>query len=408
MTGELVCVGVSHHQTPVDLRERVCFRKEQVSEALCALKQTPNIDESFILSTCNRVELYAHSTNDQAINALEAFLSDFHHIPFLSLKPHLYRFKGQEVAQQFFRVASSLDSLVLGEAQILGQVKDAINVAREVKALGPHLNLMFNHALMTAKRIRTETHIARHSVSISHIAVELIESVFSNVSGRKTLIVGAGTMAEVAARCLAQKGASLYFANRTKENAHALASVLGGISFDMGMLENLLVECDIILTSTNAVGHLISHAQVQAAMRRRRYKPLFFVDIAVPRNIDPAVAKIDGAYLYNIDDLSEIANNRLLLRAENGVLANNILDEELQRFETKRQERVIAPLIADLNVKSHRLADDEMARFFGASGPRFSSEDQEDIRQMTHAIVNKLLHQPIVEMKTQISNWKKS
>lgn len=409
MTDELVCIGLSHHQTPVALRERICFPKEQMSRALSSLKSTCSIDEGLILSTCNRVELYAHGKSENALQSLETFISDYHQVPFLSLKPHLYRLKGQQVAQQFFRVASSLDSLVIGEAQILGQVKDAIHVAREAKSLGPNLNMMLNHALMTAKRIRSETYIARHSVSISHIAVELIEGVFSSVKDRKALIVGAGAMAEVAARCLIQKGATLYLANRTVEKAENLASLLGGTPFALNTLPERLVDCDIILTSTNAAGHLIAHKQVKNAMRKRRYRPLFFVDIAVPRNIDPLIAKIDGAYVYNIDDLSDIANKRLLLRAENGVLAEQILSEELQRFEVKRHERLFGPWIANLNAKGHSLADAEMDKVLALLKDRVSDDDADKIRRAAHGIVKKLLHEPIVAIKSKmLKNFERS
>src|SRR5689334_14409186 len=233
MAAELLCVGLSHHQTPLHIREKLHFQKEEVSDALCALRAHPHMDETLILSTCNRVELYAHCEIENGLPVLERFLSEFHAIPANLLTPHLYRLKGFEVAEQLFRVTSSLDSLVLGEAQILGQVKDAISLARQAKTVGPHLDLMFNHALMTAKRIRTETHIAHYTISISHIAVELIESVFSSLKDRKTLIIGAGTMAEVAARCLAQKGATLFFANRTKERADELANQLGGTVCDL-------------------------------------------------------------------------------------------------------------------------------------------------------------------------------
>lgn len=411
MAGELLCVGLSHHQTPLAIREKLHFQKEQVNDALCTLRELPQLDETLILSTCNRVELYAHCEIENGLPMLERFLSEFHGVPSNELTPHLYRLKGFEVAEQFFRVASSLDSLVLGEAQILGQVKDAISLARDANTLGPHLNLMFNHAIMTAKRIRTETHIARHTISISHIAVELIESVFSSVTNRKVLIIGAGTMAEVAAGCLAQKGAKLFFANRTKERADNLARQLGGVGSDLSRLESQLVECDIILASTNATGYLLQRESLQKAMRKRRYRPIFLLDIAVPRNVDPQIAKIDGAYLYNIDDLSKIAKNRLLLRAEHGILANDILQEELRRFENKRHERLIAPLIADLCARSHSIADLELAKFFAtSSGQTFTSEDRERITCMVNGIVNKLIHEPIAEIKTKkiVTTQKKS
>ena len=411
MVAELLCVGLSHHQTPLAIREKLHFQKAQLTDALFTLRQHPQIDETLILSTCNRVELYAHCEIENGLPVLERFLSEFHAIPKNALTPHLYCLKGFEVAQQFFRVASSLDSLVLGEAQILGQVKDAISLAREAKTLGPHLNLMFNHALLTAKRIRTETHISHYTISISHIAVELIESVFSSLSGRKALIVGAGTMAEVAARCLAQKGATLVFANRTKQHADELAHQLEGTSCDLLRLESQLVDCDIILTSTNAAGYLLHKRDVQNVMRKRRYRPIFLVDIAVPRNLDPHIAKVDGAYLYNIDDLSEIAKTRLLLRAENGILANDILEEELRRFESKRHERLIAPLIAELSARSHSIADQELVKFFATSRSQtFSSDDKERITRMVNAIVNKLIHEPIAEIKTKkfVTTQKKS
>jgi glutamyl-tRNA reductase len=403
MTDEILCVGLSHHQTPVALREKVGFDKEKIFHALTALKEKPSIQEGFILSTCNRVELYAHGESGSALRALETFLSDFHQVPFLSLRPHLYRFTGHQAAQQFFRVASSLDSLVLGEAQILGQVKDAISLAREANTLGPHLNLMLNHALSAAKRVRTETQIARHSISISHIAVELIESVFSSIEGRKALLLGAGTMAEVAARCLSQKGAVLHIANRTLENAQELALALSADAHDLTKLDALLAECDIVMTSTNAALHLITPERVQKAMRKRRYRPIFFVDIAVPRNIDPQVAKIDGAYLYNIDDLSQIANKRLLMRNEQGVQADLILEEELERFSAKRQERLVAPHIADLSVRSHDLADAAVDKLLKLREMRLSSEQEMQIRLMAHSLVNKVLHEPIVDIKAQVN-----
>lgn len=401
MSAELVCVGLSHHKTPVDLRERVSFTRERAQEALCALKERPDIDESFILSTCNRVELYAHGAHETATDVLTSFLSEFHAIPSLSLRPHLYSLTGFDAAQQFFRVASSLDSLVLGEAQILGQVKDAMTLAQKANALGPHLTLLLNHALVTAKRVRSETQIAHHSISISHIAVELIEQVFASIKGRKTLLIGAGTMAEVAARCLTQKGAELHIANRSFEHAKTLADALSASPHTMDELDALLCSADIIMSSTNARGHLISRAKVQATMRKRRYRPLFFVDIAVPRNIDPLVAKIDGAYLYNVDDFSQIAKQRIALRTEQGEQAQLILDEELRRFEMRCAERQVAPLIEKLTKQSQQIADEQVAQFLATFSSQLTAEQAEGVRLLAHRLVKKVLHQPIVEIKAR-------
>lgn len=402
MTSEIHCIGLNHRQTPLSIREKVGFAPEQLSVALGSLKSYPQITEGLILSTCNRVELYAHCKVENGFDALQNFLAEFHRLHPDTISPHLYRLTGAKAAHQFFKVASSLDSLVLGEAQILGQVKSAISAARQADALGPHLNLMLDHGLRTAKRVRSETDLARHSISVSHIAVELSSSVFSTIKNRSTLLIGAGTMAEVAARCLQQKGARLHIANRTLENAQRLSTLLGAHPYELGQVENLLKTCDIVMTSTHALSYLFTKKQIMRLMPKRRYRPIFFVDIAVPRNVDPLIQEIDGVYLYNVDDLSRIADSRVMLRAEQGVLAEGILQEEIQKFEFKRNERIIAPLIADLRHKSIELAQEELSKLLKSIGERLSSDDELKIRRTTESIVNKILHQKIEEIKTQV------
>lgn len=400
MQPDLVCVGLNHQRAPVEIREKAAFHAMNVDDALRSILACDAVDEAAILSTCNRVELYAHGNWTKAQNSLEDFLHQYHGIPERALSPHIYRFNGINALAQLFRVATSVDSLMIGEPQILGQMKEAYSRAHKAGSVGPSLTQAFSQAFFTAKRVRSETAIGKNAVTVSFAAAQLAQKVFGNLNGLSCLLIGAGEMSELAAQYFKKKGAHIIVANRSLAHAQILSQKYNGQAHDLENIAPVLETADVVLTSTASSKVLISVELMRRVMRARRYRPIFLVDIAVPRNIDPQISDMDGVYLYNIDDLALVAANNFQDRHKEAILAEIIIQEELQSYTKKCQEKRVAPLIATLKKQSFQIADQEIAKILASSNSEISLEMRQKIEQMAHAIVNKMLHKPIIELKT--------
>src|ERR1041384_6426843 len=303
---QLALVGLSHKTAPVEVRERLAFPGDGVRDALTALTGRHQVNEAMILSTCNRVEVVAQSTDDDTIRE---FLCDFHQIPHESVSKHLYSFRNADVIRHVFRVASSLDSMVIGEPQILGQVKEAYRIAMDAGTVGMHLSALMNRAFAVAKKVRTETGISQSAVSVSYAAVELAKKIFGTLNGKTVMIIGASKMGELAAKHLKRAGvSSVLVTNRTFERAVELAKVFEGAAVPFDRLTDHIDRADIVISSTGAPHFIITKPMGEQVIHRRKNKPMFFIDIAVPRDIDPAVNEIDNAFLYDIDDLQQVVD----------------------------------------------------------------------------------------------------
>ena len=394
MTDEIVVIGVSHRTAPLDLRERLAVPPERVEEDLKHLLQTGTMSESLVISTCNRVEVYA-AAHDRApaVRAVEMLLDE--HAKPSHVASHLYERSGEEAVLHAFRVASSLDSMVLGEPQILGQVKQAFTIAEATGSLGPLLSRCFTKAFSVAKRVRSETGIAAGTVSVSSIACELAKTVFGDLIGRRVLLVGAGKMSESAAKYLRKQGAKLVVVNRSEGRAQELANLYDAEARKIEELENELVLADIVISSTSSTTFVITKQLMQRVVKARRRRHMLLIDIAVPRDIDPQVGSLDNVVLYDIDDLQKVAEENLSERRKQAANAENIVLTEAREFEMWRRTRDLAPTIAALRGAFQDVVLQEIERTL----PRLQTNDREALDRMGEALVNKLLHHAINELK---------
>ncbi len=398
----IVVVGLSHKTVPVELRERLHFPEGTLEEPLEKLAQYTAGGERVILSTCNRVELYScvpHLTH--GVSRLQQFLSDYHDIPLDVFGEYLYTYHDEAALRHLFRVASSLDSLVVGEPQILAQVKEAFAAARQANAIGPTFNQLFERAFAIAKRVRTETRIGEHAVSVGYAAVELAKKIFRDLAAKTALIIGAGEMAELTARHLVGQGIQhLFVANRTLERAEDLAAVAQGQAIPLAEVPAHLSKADIVVSSTGAPDYLIYKPDVQNAMKLRKNRPMFFIDIAVPRDIDPAVNDLDNVYLYDIDDLRHVVEENLKAREREAALAETIVLREVEHELRWLDEQEVVPAVIRLRRKAETIRDQELARLFSRLG-HLSDAERVAIEAMASSIINKLLHSPIVRLKQE-------
>ncbi len=396
---KLAVAGVNHRTAPVEVRERLAFASESLPSELQRLRNRPGLREGMILSTCNRVEL-AFTLDDTVDPALCA--SDF--LPMGDeIRPHLFIYEGREAIRHLFRVASSLDSMMLGEPQILGQLKQAYQVAKDHGAIGGMLDTVLTSAFSVAKRVRNETEIGENAVSVSFAAVELAREIFGSLVDSKVLLIGAGKMSELAARHLHRNGAKhIYVTNRTYERAVEVAKVFKGWILDYQSFKQSLPHADIVIASSGANGYLITPDDIAQAVRARRNKPIFLIDIAVPRNIDPEVNKIEGAFLYDIDDLQAVVERNLEDRRSSAVEAERIVEEEVLRLEERFKVRAAAPAIVSLQSSFERIRVSEIERMRNKLGP-LTPEQEETIEALTRGIVNKIAHGPIAEMRRQVA-----
>ncbi len=399
----IVVVGLSHKTAPLGVREALAFAKEGLVEALGRLRSEVGLAEAMVLSTCNRVEIYGRA-NESVAPALVSFLADYHRRPAGELDPFLYCLEGEPAVRHAFRVAASLDSMVLGEPQILGQVKEAYQVAEKAGALGSVLNALRNRSIAAAKRARTETGIGENAVSVSYVAVELARKIFGELKDRIVLLVGAGKKSELAARHLVRSGArTTVLGGRTFEKAEQLAAALGGTAAPFESLRAELMKADIVISGTGAPGIVIRAEDIQAASVGRRGRPLFLIDIAVPRDIDPEAAKLSGVFLYDLDDLKSVAEANLRERQKEAAAAEALVEHEVNEFLEWRRSLEVVPVLVELRRRADEIRRAEVEKARKRLGP-MTPEQEEALEAMTSAIVNKLLHAPTVHLKEIASN----
>jgi len=393
---QLALVGLSHKTAPVEVRERLAFSNDALRSALASLVDRRAVNEAMILSTCNRVEVVAESPDDRLIRD---FICEFHQISHDSVSTHLYSYRNVEAIRHVFRVTASLDSMVIGEPQILGQVKEAFRIAMDAGTVGMHLSALMNRAFAVAKKVRSETGISQSAVSVSYAAVELARKIFGDLSGKTVMIIGASKMGELAAKHLKRAGASsVLVTNRTFERAVELAKVFEGAAVPFEHFTDHMTGADIVITSTGAAHFIIGRNQAEQVIHRRKNKPIFFIDIAVPRDIDPAVNQIDNAFLYDIDDLQQVIDANLKERFKEAMRAEQIVDDEVEAFCLKMQTRDVVPTIVQLRESLEKVRRDEIERN-RRHLKDLSPEQQAAVDQITKSIVNKILHPPIEQLK---------
>jgi len=397
---DIIVLGLNHTTAPVHIRERVAFPEKEIHAPLRAVRDLPGVRESMILSTCNRVEITAVvEERDGGAAAIRRWVAAHHAVPEGELAPHLYLHAGRGAARHLFRVASSLDSLILGEPQILGQVKDAYQYAREAGTVGGVLDRLLKKALSTAKLVRTETEIARSAVSVSFAAVELAKKIFGDIEGRTAMIVGAGEMGELALRHLVSSGVrEVLVCNRTFEKAVELAREFGGSAVRYEDLFDQLVVTDIVISSTGAPHFVIRGEDVKRLMRRRHHRPMFFIDIAVPRDIDPAVNDIDNAYLYNVDDLQAVVDANVAERRREAEKAEGIVEGEVDTFERWLGSLEVVPTIVELRRRVDEMRRAELEKSL-AKLSHLPEKDRAQVGRLTESLVNKILHSPLTVLK---------
>ncbi len=396
----IVIAGLSHKTAPVEIREKLTFPAETQDEALHALLSYKNISEGVILSTCNRTEIYIVANNlEEGKKDTVRFLCDYHGFKSDELSPYLYFHDSVEAVHHLFRVVASLDSMVVGEAQILGQVKEAYEYAFDAGAANIIVNRLFRQAFSVGKKVRTETEIGESAVSISYAAVELAKKVFGELEGRTVMIVGAGEMSELTAKHLLANGvSSVLVTNRTFERAVELAERFNGHAVEFDNLFEAMTNADIIISSTGAPHYVISKEGVAKAIYRRRNRPIFFIDIAVPRDIEPGVNDIYNAFLYDIDDLQSVVDANLAERAREAKKAESIVEKEVSEFIFWLSCLEVVPTISALKERADDIKEIELSKALSRLGT-LNEKQKETIKALASGIVNKILHQPIVRIK---------
>jgi glutamyl-tRNA reductase len=400
---DIVIVGLNHRTAPVEIRERLAFPAETVGHALRGLVEREGIAEGVILSTCNRVEVCVLAGESyKGTAAVKEFLASYHAIPMKELNGYLYHHEGVEAIKHLFRVSSSLDSMVLGEPQILGQVKDAYGYASEFRSIGPILDKFFSKSFSVAKRVRTETKVASSAVSVSYAAVELAKKIFGTLKDKTVMLIGAGEMCELAARHLLTAGVKgIMVTNRTFERAVKLAEEFDGRPVRFEELLSHLKTADIVLSSTGAPHFILKRQDVEEVIRIRKNRPMFFIDMAVPRDIDPDANQIDNVYVYDIDDLNNVIETNLEERQREAQRAEEIVAAEVQGFFRWLEAQQVTPTIVMLRKKFEEVKDAEVAKAIAMLGP----EDQKTrkvVEALASAILNKVLHPPIAAMKKDV------
>ena len=398
--GSLFVAGLSHHQAPIEVREQLAVESDKVREILADLAGGGFLAEAMILATCNRVEVYAVADMPgEARDAAFSRLGAHRGIAPRDIEPLLYTKTEAEAVLHAFRVAASLDSMVLGEPQILGQVKDAFALAQSAGTVGPVLHSLMSQAFAVAKKVRTETEVGRLAVSVSFAAVELARKIFGSLDGKSVLLVGAGEMSELAARHLIDQGARpVYVTNRTWSRAQELARGLAGIAAPFAELQATMALVDIVIASTAAPEPLIRTAEVREVLHARRERPLFFIDIGVPRNVEAGVNALDNAFCYDVDDLRSVVESNLRERQREAQRALAIVEREVQRFAARLGDLEVVPTIVSLREKLEAIRSAELAKAFGRL-PGADEETRRVMEALSQSIVNKVLHAPTVKLR---------
>ncbi len=398
--GHIVIIGLNHRTAPVEIRERLAFPTEAIGHALRSLLEKESLKEGVILSTCNRVEICALTTRGpQGTSEAKEFMAAYHGIPLGELNGHLYHYEKDEAVKHLFRVASSLDSMVLGEPQILGQVKDAYGYAVEFRTIGPVLDKFFAKTFSVAKRVRTETKVASSAVSVSYAAVELARKIFGDLSDKTVLLIGAGEMCELAARHLISAGVKgIMVTNRTFERAVKLAEEFGGMPIRFDEIPVHLKRADIVLSSTGAPHFILQRQDIEEIIRIRKNRPMFFIDMAVPRDIDPDANQVDNVYVYDIDDLNNVIETNLEERQREALKAEEIVMEEVCSFRRWLDAQQATPTIINLRRKYEEVKNTEVAKamsMLGTEDPKM----RKVVESLASSLLNKILHAPISSLK---------
>ena len=392
------CLGLSHKTAPVEIREKYAFKGEEVEEKLLKLNSFPSIEECMILSTCNRVEIYFVTRASSPFKDVVEFLVSEKNGNVEEINKFFYKKEDCDAIRHGFYVASSLDSMVVGEPQIVGQFKDAFQLAKDCGTIGTVMCRFCETALKVSKRVRSETGISRNAVSISFAAVELAKKIFGSLNGKKVAIIGAGEMAELAVKHLVSNGASeVFVVNRTFERAVKLAQEFGGKAYPLDKLPEVLNIADIVISSTGAPGYVLTPDNVIPAVKKRVGRPMFLIDIAVPRDIDPALNDVEGLYVYDIDDLQQVVEANIKERLREAETAKEIIESYVERFIKWLRELEVAPLIAELKQKAEEIRKEELKKRLPKL--KLSPEQEKEIDNITRIIINKLLHQPITNVK---------
>ncbi|MEP6535173.1 MAG: glutamyl-tRNA reductase [Bryobacteraceae bacterium] len=398
---KLWITGVNHRTAPVAVRERLAFKEGDLPFALAELRKRPGLMEGMILSTCNRVEFAVTTDEDvDPQDCVEEFLTSSQRISDRSwIQPYVYSFGGREAIRHLFRVASSLDSMVIGEPQILGQLKSAYSMAKSQGAINGFLETVLTRAFSVAKRVRTETEIGVSAVSVSYAAVELAREIFGSLNHKKVMLIGAGKMSELAARHLHRSGVTqILVANRTRSRAEQVAQLVRGKIVEFESLYATLPEVDIVITSSGAPEYVLTKEQVRRIIDARKNRPMFLIDIAVPRNIDPAVNDLDNVFLYDIDDLQKVVDVNLRGRLNEAAEADKIVMEEVDRMEAWMRSREVVPMIVSLQSQLESVRAGEVERMRGRLGP-LTPQQEEALEALTRGIINKIAHGPISELR---------
>lgn len=399
---EIIIIGLNHQTAPVELRECLAFTTDETADAVGRLKRASSIREAVIFSTCNRVEVLAAAENAiEAEHAIKSFIAEYKNEPRDQFESALYVHRGDDAVRHVFRVVSSLDSMMVGEPQILGQIKAAYRTATAQKASGVILNRLLHKAFFVAKRIRTETGIGDHAVSISYAAIELGKKIFGSLEGKKGLLIGAGEMAELAVEHLIRNRAGeIFVANRTFDRGVALARRFRGQAVRFEEIEDCLQSVDVIISSTGASGFVVRKEQVKRLLKKRKNRPLFFIDIAVPRDIDPQINLLENVYVYDIDDLKGVVDENIEDRQKEAVKGERIVDEAVIQYRRWYENLSAVPTIVALREKMAAIADGELKKTVSAL-PDLSEADRSALEKMIRSMVNKMMHHPTVFLKSE-------
>ncbi|MCC6347103.1 MAG: glutamyl-tRNA reductase [Nitrospirales bacterium] len=397
---KIVVIGLNHKTAPVNIREMLAFAGPKLEEGVSCLRGMPEVREVALLSTCNRVEIYACVGNTAAaVENIKSFLASFHRIDRAAFEKSLFVHTDSQAVRHLFRVASSLDSMVVGEPQILGQIKNTFDFALEKKTTGVLLNKLMKKAISTAKRVRTETKIAENAVSISFAAVELARKIFTDLGGKSFMLLGAGEMAELAARHLVNSGVrDVVVVNRTYDRGCDLAREFNGKPVRFEDFPAELVHCDILICSTGAPAYVLLKEQMHKVMRERKHRPVFIIDISVPRNIDPDINRIENVYLYDVDNLQDVVESNILERRREAEKAEIIIAEEVETFIKWMSSLDSIPVIVALRQKAEEIKEEELEKFRNKF-PDLDDGKRKAVEYLAAAIINKLIHPPTAALK---------
>lgn len=399
MSNALLLVGLNHRTAPVDVRERLTISESQLPATVMDLKSISGVDGAAVLSTCNRVEAIVSASTEDIIDAIVQWLSARCKSERGALEKHLYILRYEDVIKHLFRVASGLDSMVLGEPQIGGQVRAAFVAAQASGSLDPLLERLFEETMRVAKRVRTDTGIGEHAVSVPYAAVELARKIFGDLQGLQALLLGTGEIGELTAEYLNSFGLKqIFVANRSHERAQQLAARFNGQAVYFEGIDPYLATCDIVIASTAAPHYVIEPPHIERALGARKMRTLFLIDLSVPRNIHPDVAKVEGAYLYNIDDLQQVADSNRALRRDKSEQAEAIVSREVEGFRKRLVAQDAVPTIVELQQRLESIRSAELEKTLRKLGP-ITADQREAIEMLTTQMVNKILHYPILRLK---------